>query len=136
MYSFSQSSLRTLIHNRRKMSAINLPATISSFFAAKGGSDTEGVVASFAEDATVWDNGEDRVLHGVAEIRDWLSGTVSGYKLTSEVVSAEKRGDQVVAVVVVAGDFPGSPYKFEYRFNLREDKITELAIDPIGSLAN
>jgi hypothetical protein len=41
----------------------------------------------------------------------------------------------LVVAVVVSGDFPSSPYKFEYRFKLKGDKIAELAIDPIGSLA-
>jgi hypothetical protein len=64
-----------------------------------------------------------------------MAGTVAGYKLTSEVRSFEERNGEHVAGVVVSGDFPGSPYEFEYRFKLRGDKIAELAIDPIGSLA-
>src|SRR5688500_13121024 len=62
-------------------------------------------------------------------------GTVAGYKLSSEVKSGEMRGEAFVAGVVVSGDFPGSPYEFAYRFKLRGDRIAELAIDPIGSLA-
>lgn len=64
-----------------------------------------------------------------------MDGTVASYKLTSEVVSGEQVGQEYVAGVVVSGDFPGSPYKFEYRFRLERDRIAGLAIDPIGSLA-
>lgn len=92
-------------------------------------------MACFAEGATVFDQGEDRELHGVAEIREWLEGTVAGYKLTSEVVSIEPQGDGHLVGVVVAGDFPGSPYKFEYGFILVADKIGELVVAPIGSVA-
>lgn len=113
----------------------NVPAIISSYFAAKGGDNVEETIACFANDATVWDKGEDRELNGIESIRDWMTGTVSGYKLTSEVVSGEQIEDAFVAGVVVAGDFPGSPYKFEYRFKLTDNKIAELVIDPIGSLA-
>jgi len=36
----------------------------------------------------------------------------------------------------VSGEFPGSPYKFEYRFEVQDAKISKLTIDPIGSLAD
>lgn len=114
---------------------IDLPSPVAKYFATKGGPDAEETLACFTEDATVWDNGEDLELSGIAKIREWMTGTVAGYKLTSDVVSGEQRGDEFVAGVVVSGDFPGSPYKFEYRFKLAGDKIAELAIDPIGSLA-
>ena len=117
------------------MPNVKLPPTIARYYAAKGGPDAEETLACFTEDARVWDNGENLELKGIAEIREWMSGTVAGYKLTSEVVSGEPRGEEFVAGVVVSGDFPGSPYKFEYRFKLHGDKIAELAIDPIGSLA-
>ena len=114
---------------------MNLPRPIANYFGAKRGRDAEETVACFTQDATVWDNGEDLELKGIAKIREWMTDTVAGYKLTSEVVSGEPRGEEFVAGVVVSGDFPGSPYKFEYRFKLKGDKIAELAIDPIGSLA-
>lgn len=50
-------------------------------------------------------------------------------------VSGDAEGAVFVAGVVVSGDFPGSPYKFGYRFALLEDQVSELTIDPIGTLA-
>ncbi len=117
------------------MSDFHLPTPVSTFFAAKG-EDTERAAACFTEDAIVWDNGEDIKLQGTTEIRKWLSGTIAEYKLTTEVVSGEIVNSQFVAGVVVTGDFPGSPYKFEYAFTLHEDKIAELTINPIGSLSS
>lgn len=117
------------------MASIELPAPIARYFAAKGGSDSVATLACFAENATVFDQGEDRKLRGATEIRVLLEGTVAGYKLTSEVVSFESRGEGFLVGVVVTGEFPGSPYKFEYGFILVADKIGELVITPIGSLA-
>jgi len=110
-----------------------LPLPIANYFAAKGG-DPEDILACFTEDATINDIGEDTVLEGTAQIRDWLSG-ISAFKLTTEVKSVEQRGDVPTVRAVVSGDFPGSPYEFEYRFELRGDKIARLDIEPIGSLA-
>ena len=117
------------------MPTVELPAPIARYFAAKSGSDSAAILACFAEDATVFDRGEDRELHGAAEIREWLEGTVAGYKLTSDVVSIEPQGDGHLVGVVVAGDFPGSPYKFDYGIKLVGDQIDELVITPVGSLA-
>lgn len=112
-----------------------LPLPIQKYFAAKGTDKTEEALDCFTDDAAVWDNGEDLELKGIAQIREWMTDSVAGYKLTSDVKSFEKRVEEYVALVVVSGEFPGSPYEFAYRFKLDGDKIAELAIDPIGSLA-
>ena len=117
------------------MLSINLPQSVSQFFAAKG-EDVDEALHGFHNDAVVWDNGEDRELRGIETIREWLVATNGGYKLTTEVVSGDVFEADFLVGVVVTGDFPGSPYKFEYRFTLIEDQITELKIDPVGSLAN
>lgn len=114
---------------------IELPKPIESYFAAKGGTNQEETLTCFNEDAIVRDNGEDLVLTGTEQIRGWLTGTVTNYNLSSEIKSAEPQAEGYVVGVVVSGDFPGSPYEFAYRFTLCNDKISELAIDPIGSVS-
>lgn len=118
------------------MENIAFPPPIERYFTATRGDDSEATLDCFADDASVCDNGEDLELHGIEAIRDWITDRVGGYNLTSEVKSGETRGDEFVAGVVVSGGFPGSPYEFAYRFRLRGDKIAELAIDPVGSLAS
>jgi hypothetical protein len=118
------------------MSNTKLLPPIEAYFSAKGSEAPGQASALFAEDATVWDNGEDLELRGVANIRDWLSDTSAKYKLSSEVLSWDERNGEFVVRVVVSGDFPGSPYEFAYRFTLAGDKISKLVIDPIGSLAD
>lgn len=117
------------------MPNVELPPPIVRYFATKGGEDAEAALACFTDDAMVWDNGEDLEIRGIPQIRAWMTDTTTGYKLTSEVKACETLGEEFVATVVASGDFPGSPYEFAYRFKLRGDKIAELAINPIGSLA-
>lgn len=116
------------------MSTVSLPSVIARYFAAKGNNAAEAL-SCFESDAVVWDNGEDLEIRGAEAIGQWLDGTSTKYKLTSEVKSIEEIDDVQVVAVVVTGDFPGSPYEFAYRFTLAGDKIRELAIDPVGSLS-
>ena len=117
------------------MSVVDLPAPISKYFSAKGGNDPRKALECFTPDATVWDNGEDLELTGSEQIGRWLSGTVSSYNLTSEIRSVEQRDGAYAVGVIVSGDFPGSPYAFDYRFVLTGDRIAELTIDPIGPVS-
>lgn len=111
-----------------------LPTPIESYFAAKSGANAEDTLACFTSDATVWDNGEDLELNGIDAIREWMSGKVSGYDLVTEPQGVTERDGRHVVRAHVSGNFPGSPYAFDYGFLLREEKIAELAIDPIGPL--
>jgi ketosteroid isomerase-like protein len=111
---------------------IKLPMPIESYFAARSLQDAEKAAVCFAEDATVWDNGEDLEIKGVEKIRDWIADTSVKLKITTEIKSVDKQGDSFLVAAVLSGDFPGSPYKFEYLFTLEEGKIKSLAIDPIG----
>lgn len=116
------------------MNSVTLPVPMQKYFEAKG--KNAGVaVECFTADAVFFDHGEDLELRGADEIRTWLARTSDQYKLTSEVGAAEERDGLHVVTMVVTGDFPGSPYEFAYRFLLEDNKIKELAIDPIGSLA-
>ena len=117
------------------MFTIQLPVPISAYFSAKSGADPGETLACFTDDATVWDNGEDLELNGIDQIRNWLTGTVSSYNLSSEVRTVEQSDGKYSVRVVVSGDFPGSPYAFDYRFLLHGEKIAELAIDPVGPIS-
>jgi hypothetical protein len=112
-----------------------LHPVIARYFATKGGVNTEDTLDCFADDATIWDNGEDLELHGKARIREWMTSKIAGYKLTTEVRSAREEEGATIVQAIVSGDFPGSPYEFSYSFKLAGNKISVLAIDPIGSLA-
>lgn len=114
------------------MTRPTLPEPIDRYFAAKASSSTEDTLALFTPTATVWDNGEDLELKGIDAIRAWMTGTVSGYDLTTEPQSVETRDTRQVVRAIVSGDFPGSPYAFDYVFLVEDGRIAELAIDPVG----
>lgn len=114
------------------MIQLNLPPAAAAYFAAKESQDQQELAMIFTEDAVAWDNGEDLELRGLGQIQARMADTSGKYKLTTELKSAENRGDELVVAVVVSGGFPGSPYEFAYRFEFAEEKIKSLAIDPIG----
>lgn len=118
------------------MNSNPLPAPIQRYFEAKSASSSEDMLGLFAADAIVWDNGEDLELRGLDAIRNWMTGTVSGYNLTTTAQSISERDGRQIVRAIVSGDFPGSPYAFDYSFRLEEDKIAELAIDPIGPVTD
>jgi ketosteroid isomerase-like protein len=107
---------------------LSLPESIASYFAAKGGSDTEAVLACFTPTATVVDEGENKTMNGHQAIREWLDGPIAGYKLTTEVTGGSEQDGDYVVTAIVSGDFPGSPIDFSYHFHLEGDKIAKLAI--------
>jgi len=131
---FSVPEIRGELLRRTTMPAIALPPPIDRYFASKSAATTEETLNCFTSDATVWDNGEDLELKGIDAIRAWMSGTVSGYELTTEPKDLNELDGRYIIRAHVAGNFPGSPYAFDYRFLLRDGKIAELAIDPIGSV--
>jgi ketosteroid isomerase-like protein len=114
------------------MTSIELPDPIQRYFTAKSASSTEDILALFASDAVAWDHGEDLELRGLDAIRNWMTGTVSGYDLTTTAESIREQDGRQVVRAIVSGNFPGSPYAFNYTFLLTDGKIAELAIDPIG----
>lgn len=83
-------------------------------------------------DATVIDKGEDAQYQGRDAIRQWMTGEVRGYSLTTDVTGVKGDGEITVVTALVSGDFPGSPTEFEYRFLMRDGLITRLIIEFLG----
>ena len=116
------------------MSSHPLPTVIAEYFRSKDSVDPAFAEAAFHPDAVVYDNGEDLEVRGVEAIVQWMSETSSKYEVTSEVRSAEEIEGRCHVDVAVSGNFPGSPYQFEYRFLIQHDQIRELVIEPIGPI--
>jgi ketosteroid isomerase-like protein len=110
----------------------NLPEPIKRYFSAEFAAATDETDSCFTSDAVVWDSGEAIELRGLEAIRTWMQGNVSTCDMTAEVQSMELREGRQVVRAVVTGNFPGSPYAFDYAFLLRDDKVAELSIDPVG----
>lgn len=95
---------------------VRLPSPIGDYVAANARLDLDGMLAPFASDAVLVDNGKRFVGH--AEIRGLLKTMVIDLKaiFTPDTVCHET--GQIVVEGPAHGDFPGSPIRFVYRFDL------------------
>jgi hypothetical protein len=104
---------------------LTLPTPIAAYFAADV-SDADGVSRCFTEDAVVID--EHREHRGRPAIARWKAEATAKYHYTSEPLTADRAGEDVVVVARLTGEFPGSPVKLRYRFALEGNEITRLEI--------
>jgi hypothetical protein len=92
---------------------------IDRYFAAQNAHDIEAMVACFAPDAVVRDEGKDIV--GTQAIRAWKIETGAKYRITVEPLESRLEAGRTIVVVKVSGTFPGSPANLTYRFGLSAD---------------
>jgi hypothetical protein len=96
--------------------AIDLPAPIAAYFAARNTFDIEAILAPFDENAVVKD--EDREHHGRVAIRAWIEQTTRQYHATVEPQGVKDANGTTVVSGLVAGDFAGSPVLLDHAFTL------------------
>ena len=104
----------------------NLPRVLADYFTATNAHDVGAMIAAFAEDATVRDEGRDHA--GVAAIRAWMKETIEKYDYTVEPIESSRSGSRAVVLVSLRGKFPGSPITLQYAFTLAGQKIARLEI--------
>jgi hypothetical protein len=110
------------------MSAVP-PDIISRYFQSDADRDIDAIVALFANDATVVDEGETR--HGTTEIRAWRTGAASKYTYTTEVTGTEALGqDRYLVTGRLTGNFPGATADLKWDFTVVDERITRLVIAP------
>jgi uncharacterized protein (TIGR02246 family) len=106
-----------------------LPALISSYLVAHRARDLDAAAGCYTEDAVVVDEG--RICRGPQQIRDWLATAASEYTYTVELTAARRvDDDHYVAVHHLEGDFPGGVADLQFKFTLREGRISALTIEP------
>lgn len=103
-----------------------LPDIVTRYFEASNAHDIDRMLACFADDARVRDEGEDIV--GRAAIRQWKEKVTARYNTTSDLLSYESRDGSDFVTAKVSGTFPGSPIELTYRFGLEQGRIVSLAI--------
>ncbi len=102
---------------------------IDEYFRASAERDVDAVIATFATDATVTDEGRPRTGHD--EIRAWRTATSTEFEYTTAVLDTEQLGQHVYLVSTqVTGNLPGSPVTLRQRFTLRDGLIADLVIAP------
>ena len=99
-----------------------LTETLDRYFAAQNALDAEAMVACFAPDARVKDEGRDYL--GREAIREWKRATIAKYGVSVEPLEADENGATVV-VARVSGNFPGSPADLTYRFGMTPEGLID-----------
>lgn len=99
----------------------DLPAILDRYFNAQNAHDIEAMVACFAPDAAVRDEGRDII--GTEAVRAWKQETSAKYRITAAPIESRNEDDRSVVVVRVSGTFPGSPANLTYRFGFSADGL-------------
>jgi hypothetical protein len=104
-----------------------LPNILARYVEAQNRHDIDAMVACFAPDARVRDEG--RTMIGADAVRAWKEDTVARYGVTLEPLSCRVEGARTIMVAKVTGTFPGSPANLTYRFGFAADgRIGDLEI--------
>ena len=106
--------------------AITLPTPLAAYFAAANAHDTDAVLACFAADARVRDEGKDLV--GRDAIRAWKDRAQAKYRPTYVVTGLDAADGRTVVTAEVSGTFPGSPVALHHHFTLADGAIAALEI--------
>ena len=96
----------------------SLPTVLGRYFEAQNAHDIDAMVACFAPDAAVHDEGHDYV--GSKEIRSWMGETSRRYHITAHPLECRVEDGLTTVVVRVSGTFDGSPANLTYRFGFSE----------------
>jgi hypothetical protein len=99
--------------------SVMLPSILDRYFNAQNAHDIDAMIACFAPDAVVRDEGHTHA--GTDAIRAWKIDTSTRYRIAAEPIESRNDGDRTVVVVKVSGTFPGSPANLTYRFGFSAD---------------
>jgi hypothetical protein len=109
--------------------AIAPAEVVRRYFTLDADRNIDAIVALFADDATVVDEGETR--HGTMEIRAWQIGLASRYRYTTEVLgTVAVEPDRYVVTGRLTGNFPGGIAELKWDFTLAGGRIRRLVIAP------
>jgi ketosteroid isomerase-like protein len=108
---------------------LHLPQIVSQYLAAQRDHDADTAVGTFADDATVVDEGH--AYRGPVEIRAWIDRTAGEYTYTTELTGTRRiDADHWIATHHLEGNFPGGVVDLHFDFVLRDGKIHHLVIAP------
>ncbi len=114
---------------KEKPTLDNVPEIVKRYFELDAERDVDAIVALFAEDGTVIDEGEAR--DGLDAIRDWRTGAASEYEYTATITGSEMFGDNQYRVTArLEGNFPGNIVELNHDFTIADDRIQRLEIAP------
>jgi ketosteroid isomerase-like protein len=105
-----------------------LPETINSYLVAHQARDLDTAVGYYTADAVAVDEGH--AYRGPKQIRDWLATAATEYTYTIELTGASRTDDNhYVATHHLEGNFPGGVADLQFKFTLRDGRISQLTIE-------
>jgi hypothetical protein len=105
----------------------DLPTPIAAYLDANARLDADGMLAAFANDAIVKDEGSER--RGREAIKAWIESATIAARAVFAPDACRREGEDFVLEGPTAGDFPGSPIRFRFRLTLRDGEIACLEIE-------
>jgi ketosteroid isomerase-like protein len=116
-----------LLTGGKNIMTIRLPRIINDYVNASNAHDVKSVVACFADNALVHDEGKD--FRGKKMIEDWITKTIEKYEFQFKPISVRQDDAEVIVAVEVSGTFDGGPITLDYHVTVESDKILSLTID-------
>jgi len=105
---------------------LRLSEPLTAYFKAANLHDVSAMLAPFADDAFVVDEGQQH--RGLVAIREWMRETVENFAFQIDPIESSQRGSETLVVASISGTFPGSPITLQYKFEADGSKITGLEI--------
>ncbi|TWA76915.1 SnoaL-like protein [Azospirillum brasilense] len=105
---------------------VDLPAAVANYVAANARLDADGMLASFAPQAVVLDDGGRH--EGREQLKTWIRTAILGSRAIFTPESWRDEDGRIAVDGVTSGDFKGSPIRFTFRFQLEDGAIVALAI--------
>src|ERR1700687_536404 len=103
-----------------------LSEPLATYFAGHNNHDVDAMIGTFAESATVKDEGQER--RGLPAIRKWMEEANAKYSVSVASSNAAEPTADTTVTGRVSGNFPGSPVELRFIFTLDQGKIARLEI--------
>src|ERR1700720_4450132 len=103
-----------------------LSEPLATYFAGHNNHDVDAMIGTFAESATVKDEGQER--RGLPALRQWMEEANPKDPLAGELITVAETAANTTVRGRVSGNFPGSPVELRFIFTLDQRKITRLEI--------
>jgi ketosteroid isomerase-like protein len=126
---YAEGVVRFLVKGKEKhmSSPIRMPSKVATYFAATNARDLDRMIAAFANDAVVKDEGREH--HGLGAIRKWMEQAIEKYAFEVEPTEVDDTEGRTVVTATVSGSFPGSPVHLRHAFTIdHREQIARLEI--------
>lgn len=105
---------------------VKFPPIIQRYVSASNLHDVRSILACFADEAIIYDEGE--ILRGKKDIESWIVKTIDKYKFQFQLLGIEETDGETIVAISVSGTFDGSPVSLDYHFTFDGDRIASLRI--------